>query len=490
MPLRDMDREQMWLLPPTLEDLLPPDHPARFVAEFVDALDREDWSELGIDIDGDSMGAPAYHPRALLSVWLYGFMTGVRSCRKLETACRDQIPYLWLTGWQHPDHNTLWRFYKGHRQAMRKLFERTVSTAVTMKLIDLAVQAVDGTKVASNASVNRSYDAAGLRALLERLERAIADLEAQNEAGEEATVVRLPEQLEDKKVLRDRVRQAMADLGSQKRHRRINLTDPEARVMKGRHGSVLAGYNAQAMVSPTETKEGASGMLVTAVDVVDAANDNALLAPMMEQAEETTGTKSQMTLADAGYFAASHLAECDRRGQKVVVSEARQRFLKDPYHKDRFIYDERSDSFTCPQGQTLGFVRIQQANGVPLRLYRASGGVCQACPTFRACTRAKEIGRSLALGPHDEVLRRHRAWMSTSAAKEAYGLRKQLVEPVFGIIKEQQGAQRFLLRGLSNVAAEWTMLATAFNLRTLWRMWSYSRSSSHTLHGPKPCLVS
>ncbi len=117
-----------------------------------------------------------------------------------------------------------------------------------------------------------------------------------------------------------------------------------------------------------------------------------------------------MTLADAGYFAASHLAECDRRGQKVVVSEARQRFLKDPYHKDKFIYDERSDSFRCPQGQTLGFVRIQHANGVPLRLYRASGGVCQACPAFRA----KEIGRSLALGPHDGVLRRHRAWMSTS----------------------------------------------------------------------------
>ena len=123
-----------------------------------------------------------------MSVWLYGFMTGVRSCRKLEVACRDQIPYLWLAGWlagwQHPDHNTLWRFYKGHRQSMRKLFERTVRTAVVMELVDLAVQAVDGTKASSNASVNRSYDAAGLRGLLERLEWAIADLEAQNEAGE------------------------------------------------------------------------------------------------------------------------------------------------------------------------------------------------------------------------------------------------------------------------------------------------------------------
>ena len=124
MPLRDMDREQMWLLPPSLDELVPLDHPARFVAEFVDALDREGWAELGVEIEGDPLGAPAYHPRALLSVWLYGFMTGVRSRRKLEAACRDQIPYLWLTGWQHPDHNTLWRFYKGHRQAMRKLFEQ------------------------------------------------------------------------------------------------------------------------------------------------------------------------------------------------------------------------------------------------------------------------------------------------------------------------------------------------------------------------------
>ena len=224
--------------------------------------------------------------------------------------------------------------------------------------------------------------------------------------------------------------------------------------------------------------------------MVDEVNDNALLVPMMEQAEETTWTQSQMTLADAGYFTASHLAECDRRGQQVVVSEARQRFLKDPYHKDRFTYDEHSDSFKCPQGQTLAFLRIQHADGVPLRLYRAAGAVCQGCPAFRACTSAKEIGRSLAIGPHDEAPRRHRAWMSTSVAKEAHRLRKQLVEPVFGIIKEQQSARRFLLRGLANVAAEWVLLATTFNLRTLWRVWSASPSFSHLFHGPKACLVS
>src|SRR3990170_1777604 len=116
MPLRRLSREQTWLLPPSLDDLIALDHPARFVAALVDAMGPEEWSELGVSIEGEALGAPAYHPRALLSVWVYGFMTRVRSSRKLEAACRDQMPYLWLTGWQHPDHNTLWRFYREHRQ--------------------------------------------------------------------------------------------------------------------------------------------------------------------------------------------------------------------------------------------------------------------------------------------------------------------------------------------------------------------------------------
>jgi len=111
-------------------------------------------------------------------------MTGIRSSRKLETACRDQVSYLWLTGWQHPDHNTLWRFYQSHRQAMRKLLKYTVATAVKLKLIDLAVQAVDGTKIGANAAGDRTYNTAGLHRLLDRAEVAIAELEAQNESGD------------------------------------------------------------------------------------------------------------------------------------------------------------------------------------------------------------------------------------------------------------------------------------------------------------------
>ena len=522
MPLRDMNREQMWLLPPTLDELLPLDHPARFVAEFVDALGHENWKELGVEIEGDLLGAPSYHPRALLSVWLFGFMTGIRSSRKLEAACRDQIPYLWLTGWQHPDHNTLWRFYKGHRQSMRNLLRRTVRTALAMDLVDLAVQAVDGTKVPANASSGRSYDAEGLARLLQRLERAIAELEDQNEGETDGAPVHLPEGLANKRNLRDQVRLAMEELEEQKGRNSINLTDRDARFMKMRHG-FLPAYNAQAMVSPVTTGRETSGMLVTAIELVDEGTDNSSLIPMLQGAEEMTGLKAPLTLADAGYHSAAALQECADRGQQMVMPESPRGKAQDhPYHKDRFAYDADSDTYRCPQGQVLRFVSGQYASITTTGSRAASGKlrsartvatvvrctftkgidqrqashpkcvvvileerarectkpVCQACPVVAACITNGSRRRSLVIGPYDTALRRHRAWMATNEAHSALKMRKQLVEPVFGIVKEQLGVRRLLLRGIDNVAVEWTLLATAFNLRTLWRIWR-SRSRVH-----------
>ena len=346
MPNRPMVREQMWMLPPTLDELTGPDHPARFVAEFVDALDRATWAELGIDIDGDELGAPAYHPRALLSVWLHGFMTGVRSCRKLEGACRDQIPYLWLTGFQRPDHNTLWRFYKDHRQAMRKLLKHTVRTAVKLGLVDLALQAVDGTKVVANAARERTLDAQGLGRLLDRLRVEIEELEAQNEGGEEASPANLPEELADKEALREQVRQAVKELAGKDGPKHINLTDQDARMMRTRLGITLA-YNAQTMVSPVKKAMGeGGGMMITAVDLVDDPVDVGQLGSMLEKAEEITGVRAETTLADAGYHSGNALSECARREQQVVMPESQERMLRRPYHKDRFTYDEESDSYT------------------------------------------------------------------------------------------------------------------------------------------------
>jgi transposase len=477
MPLRLLTREQTWLMPPSLDELVTKDHPARFVAAVVDAMDSSEWAALGIGIDGEPLGAPAYHPRALLGVWLYGFMNRVRSSRKLEAACRDQMPYLWLTGWQHPDHNTLWRFYQAHRDRMRSLIKRTIRMAVEMGLLNMAVQAVDGTKIVGNASKSRTYSAEGLKKLLDRTEIAIKELEAENEAGNDVPPQHLPQKLSDAKRLRDEVKAAMQRLAAEEGRTRINLTDAEIELVKSRQG-IVAGYNAQAVVSPIKVPEAKKrpgrppqrgGLFITAADVVADPTDTAHLVPMLDQAEEHTGKRADMSLADAGYHSGENLEACERHGQAITMPEAQQRALESPYHKDRFVHDVATDSYICPNGKVLPFRRVKHTKGVQVREYRASGKVCQACPAFGICTKNSICGRRLEIRPHEEALLRHRKWMATDEAKILYKRRMILPEPVFGIIKEQMGVRRFLLRGLQGVRAEWTLVAIAFNLRTLWR---------------------
>jgi hypothetical protein len=182
MRLRPFNREQAWLLPLTLDELIPADHPGRFVAAFVDSLDAKISEELEIDLGGDPMGAGAYDPRALLSTWVYGSMTGVRSNRKLwKQPPESRCP---ICGCQECECRTITlcggSTYLAHRDRMRVLLGRTVRTAVQAGLVDLALQAVDGARIAANASKDRTVDAKGLRRLLDRVAAAIEDLEAQN----------------------------------------------------------------------------------------------------------------------------------------------------------------------------------------------------------------------------------------------------------------------------------------------------------------------
>ena len=472
MHVRPFVREAGWALPASLDTLLPANHPVRFVAQYVDDLTTEDWLELGIRWQEGGPGSHGYHPLVLLAAWLWGFMSGIRSSRRLEAACIDQLSFLWLTGGQRPDHNTLWRFYQAHRAGMRYLLTDTVRMAVRLGLVDLAIQAVDGTKVSGNAAKERSYDQQGLDRLLERTERAISELEAQNRTDDAPPPPRLPEELADARALRERMQQVRAGLLPGKR---VNLTDADARLMPSRRGYV-AGYNAQAVVSPlTEQRAGCSGMLVTAAEVTTAPDDHAQLLPMLDAAEATTGQRATTTVADGGYHSAPVLTACQARQQEVLMPEAQRTKLPGPYHKDRFRYDAATDTYTCPEGQTLVFAGMRQRKDrLPTRAYRAGAAICRACPAFGRCTKDGHKGRLIELMAENPVLVAHRLLMATERAKTRYARRKELVEPVFGIVKEQQGLRRFLLRGREQVRAEWQLLGAAFNLRTLARIWQHT----------------
>ena len=152
------------------------------------------------------------------------------------------------------------------------------------------------------------------------------------------------------------------------------------------------------------------------------------------------------------------------------MPECDEQALHKPYHKDRFMYDKTSDTYRCPEGQTLRFVRSKLTGCLWKRQYKASGETCQECQAFGTCTQSKK-GRILEIGPYDIALRHHRELMATREAQELFSLRKQLPEPAFGIIKEQMRFRRFSTRGWANVKAEAIIVATAFNLRTLHKAW-------------------
>jgi hypothetical protein len=357
---------------------------------------------------------------------------------------------------------------------MRKLLKYTVATAVEIKLIDLAVQAIDGTKIPANAARDRNYDAVELQRLLERTEVAIAEMETQNESGDDAPPPKLPEELQQVQVLRQQIQKAMHYLGQNPKLKRVNLTDEDAQLMKGRD-RIITGYNAQTMVSPLAVKAPiGSGMLITATKVVNTAADSGQLTSMLEQAEALTGERVPITLADGGYHTVANLETGEQRGQTLVMTERYKDASQGPYFKDRFLYEPETDSYLCPNGQPLHFRGLrhqERLHSGQIRVYSASRTACRLCPAMGICTKDKHGGRALWIGPSDRLLNEHRQWMRTDQARALYARRQQLSEPVFGILKDQMGARRFLLRGLLNVCAEFTLIATAFNLKTLSGVW-------------------
>jgi len=214
-------------------------------------------------------------------------------------------------------------------------------------------------------------------------------------------------------------------------------------------------------------------MLITAAEVVNSASDSGQLVPMMEQAEDLTGKRTPVTLADGGYHTAANLEAGKQRGQILVMTERYQDAEKNPYFKDQFTYDAETDSYICPKGQSLhfrGLRRSKNVNSGPYRIYAALRTVCRSCPAFGVCTKDAHGGRALWIGVSDMLLREHRQWMRTGEALCLYARRQELSEPTFGILKDQMNARKFLLRGLTNVKAEFNLLATAFNLRIMWRV--------------------
>jgi transposase len=465
-PIR-ADYQQLLLLPASVEEWVGPRHLARFVREFVEALDL---AALGFEVGGAATGRPRYSDELLLKIWVYGYLERVRSSRKLEAACGERMGLIWLCGREQPDHNTLWRFGQTHRATLKRLYRQVVQVAAGADLVGVALHAVDGTTIAARASRRGMKRRAQLAAVLAQLDAAVEEVLAQVEAAEAAEDgggAVLPAEWEQTVRLRERVRELVGRMEASEQAAGT-LAEPEARPMRTTGGTVPS-YNAQLVV------DAASGVIVGQT-VVTEPDDTYQLAGMLEEVGQTLGRTAEYTLADAGYHAPAALAAVAARGHQVLVHESPRRAPAagapgTEYHAARFTYDGARNVCICPRGVELAYAGSKAARGhrAEARVYRCTA--YGSCPVRWQCSRAPR-GRQIEIGLHHAAVVAQRAARAEPQNRARLRRRGAIVEGVIGIAKSAMEFRRFTVGGLENVRAQWSWICTAVNLRKLYVRWA------------------
>jgi transposase len=472
------DYGQQFLFPPALEDWVSADHPARFLREFVDQLDL---AALGFALPVAVEGRPPYHPSLLLKIWLYGYYHRIRSTRKLEVACREQLSLLWLTGLIQPDHNSLWRFWRDNKKALRTIFKRTVQVAARTGAIGLALQALDGTKIQAACSGPQGWSQEYMEKLLAQLDVALDDLElkvVEANAEQETPGYRLPAGLAQRQALREEIQKGLAQLQADGRSH-YHPVEPEARRMKVGDTNRYA-YNAQAVAD-------AQAGVIVACEATRQETDCGQLVPLIQQARENVGVAAQdtVTLADTGYGAGADIAAAVEHGMSVLVPPAEGTPAKDnPYATQHFHYDPATQRVTCPEKRTMDHEGHTTKDGVRVERFRCHH---HDCPVRAQCTRDPK-GRQIEVRPHTAVVQIMRQKLAEPLTRAQWRERSTIIEPRFGQIKQHDGFRRWTVWGLEGVKTQWSLLCATLNLRVLYSRWRASRppETAHSMAQTQP----
>lgn len=440
----ECDRDQTYLMPPSLKDWLAEDHLVWLILDAVGEMNLAGFYEK-YRVDG--WGRAAYEPSMMVSVLLYAYCVGERSSRRIEKLCAQDVAFRVAAANNLPDHCTIARFRRDSQEELAKLFDQVLRLCAEAGLVRAGVVALDGTKIKASAALdsNRTY-----RHIKEEVERMLAEAEATDEEedklyGKDKRGDELPEELgnrsarlarlreckdrlekeaEDEAAVRQhRIDQRQADedrTGKKKRGRKpkapdenpdpqakANTTDPDSRIMKTRKGFVQ-GYNAQAVATKDQ--------IILAAEVTCEENDVRQLHPMLEATDRNLDLlegehRIKTVLADAGYCSEANITLANPDGPEFLIATTKD-------HKQRRAGDNP------PRG------RIPKD-----------------------------------LGPTERMQRK----LQTKKGRALYKKRGETVEPVFGQIKEVRGCDGFMRRGEAAAGSEWKLICLTHNLLKLWR---------------------
>lgn len=445
MSFHPIDRDTDFLLPPSVQEWLPEAHLARYVVEVVEQLDLS-----ALERAYAGKGSDAYHPALLLALLIYGYATGSFSSRKIERATYDSLAFRFIACNRHPDHDTLANFRKRFGGEFESAFVQVLQVARENQLSRFGTVSLDGTKIHANASRHSALSYAHAEKIEAQLRAEVQELMKLAEAADQSSLpdgVRLPEEIKrrEDRLAAIAAAKAKIEARAKERHEReqaeyqakmsarevkakapgrkpggkppqppqagpradeqVNLTDEDSRIMKVAGGGFEQCYNAQGVVD-TES------MLILAPHVTQAANDKEQVEPMVAKIQVLPeGLNGPATLlADSGFFSEKNVETCRLAQIEPLIAVGRDEHH--PHWRNRFE---------------------------------------QPAPLTGPASHVEQMKHAL----------------KTKAGRAAYALRKQTVEPVFGIIKSVMGFRQFLLRGLANVTNEWTLVCLAWNLKRM-----------------------
>jgi len=444
----------------SLESAIPADAFVRVVDAFVDAIDLKSFGFAHVECQEE--GRPPYPPSVLMKLYLYGYRYGIRTTRKLEREAHTNIEAMWLLSGLCPKYKTIADFRKNHPGAFREVFRRFVCLLKEWKLVDGETVAIDSFKIRGSNSLKNNFNEKKLRQHLAYIDAQISEYEKLLDSCDlEDDKKEIEAKLEERKEKQEKYERIQKELESGDQEQ-ISTTDPDSRSVVLLRNIINVGYNIQ-------TSSDSKHKLLVEYDTGDV-NDTHALAPMAIKTKQILGVDTFNVLADKGYHTGDQLKQCAENNITAFVSP------KEPSTKDiglypisTFLYDKKSDSYTCPMGFTMQTNGQWHIHSTPrgegkgsYRFKRYTTPDCKFCENRHKCTQSKQNGRAIDRSEHADMIEANAKRVNENP--DYYRKRQQITEHQFGTLKRQRGYTHTNLRGKEKVLGEAGLLFIGYNL--------------------------
>jgi transposase len=496
-------QHQLMAIPPTFDELIPAEHPVRVVNQIIDEINLDPLLKRY-----KSKGCSSYHPRMLLKVLVYGYLCNVYSSRKMESAVKENIYFMWLSGMERPDHNTINRFRTERlKGVIKKVFTQVVVLMAESGHVDLQRVYTDGTKIEANANRYTFVWGKRIKKSREQIGKQLEDLwdYTQKIAAEELqdttptsfekldpeevrkTVTKIDEALKKKEASIDKkVKQKISyakknwpsNLEKYQEQEKIlgarnsySKTDPDATFMRMKedhmkNGQLKPAYNVQ-----ISTQD----QFIANYSIHQNSTDTNTLKPHLESFKEQYGFFPKELTADAGYGSEENYEYLEKNEVEAYVKynyfdkEQREKEKAKPdFHVDNLYYNKEENCYYCPMGQKMRFIgnyieKTEAGYERTLSKYQAQN--CQGCPIRGVCHKS-QYNRTIETSHRlNELKNLARERLLSEKGLKHRSKRPVDVEPVFGILKQNKGFRQFMLRGIDKVSIEFGLLAIAHNIK-------------------------